>query len=383
MNEPTASTLDWTAIEHTLPDGWQELAAERHLVRTDLPAHLGSKVKTIGEILRLVFYQVASNTGLEVTTAVFAAAGILSISYVALHKWMKKLGPYLRELLAQMVATEHAVFAPERWAGYEIVVCDATTVMRPGAKGTTARVHRALRLTDLRVLEVHVTDEHVGETLRNFHPRAGQLWIVDRGYAGPPGIAWIAKQKAAVMVRHNRGALPLYDREGRDLGVSEKLKSLRVDQPREWKCWVHPEGGPRIEGRLCAVRLPADKAEEARARVRREQGSDATAETLATAAFVVVFVTVPRNLLSCAQVLDLYRARWQIELDFKRDKSITGLDRLPNFRPDTIESWICAKLLLHQILRKLASTSSTPSAIGAFPPCAVIDACLDQQRRAA
>jgi hypothetical protein len=48
----------------------------------------------------------------------------------------------------------------------------------------------------------------------------------------------------------------------------------------------------------------------------------------------------------------------------QRDKSIAGLDRLPNFRADTIRSWILAKMVLTQIARKIA----TPHV--AIPPCA-------------
>jgi IS4 transposase len=87
---------------------------------------------------------------------------------------------------------------------------------------------------------------------------------------------------------------------------------------------------------LVAVRLPADKAKEARGRLRREQGSEVTAESLAMADFVVVFTTVPKDTLSAERVLELYRLRWQIELHIKRDKSIAGLNRLPNRRPDTV-----------------------------------------------
>jgi hypothetical protein len=102
--------------------------------------------------------------------------------------------------------------------------------------------------------------------------------------------------------------------------------------------------------------------------LRREQGAELTADSLAMAEFVVVFTTVHANELGFDQILELYRLRWQIELDFKRDKSTTGLDLLPNFLPETIESWIYAKLLLHQILRKLADGSA------AIPPSALTDA---------
>ena len=47
------------------------------------------------------------------------------------------------------------------------------------------------------------------------------------------------------------------------------------------------------------------------------------------------------------------RLDWQIELQFKREKSVSGLDLLPNFREDTIQAWLLAKLLLSQIARRI------------------------------
>ena len=181
----------------------------------------------------------------------------------------------------------------------------------------------------------------------------------------PHGIATVTSAGADVLVRYNRGSLPLYDTASNLIDVRGKLKALRKPcRPREWAAWVHPQGHAAIRGRLCALRLPPEKAEEARVRLRREQGNDVTAESLEMADFVVVFTTVPRERLSVERVLELYCLRWQVELSIKRDKSIAGLDRLPNFRADTITSWILAKLLLTQIARKIA----TPDV--AFPPCA-------------
>ena len=374
--------LDWQTFEQALPSQWRELAATHRLIgHRKVPPHLGAKVKDISDIVRLVLYQVATNSGLESATSAFAAVGLLTISFVALHKWMKKMGPYLQELVARMVSEGHAVFAPERWAGYEVIVTDATCVERPGAKGTTARVHYALRLTDLRPVEAHITDEKGGETLRRFRVEPGQLWMGDRGYANAPSIAHATGRGADVLIRHNRWSLPLFDIHGKLLDVLEKLGRLtKPGRVREWKAWVHPDKGKPIVGRLVAFRLPADKASEARKRVRKEHGSKTSEEQLWMADFVVIFTTVSNSKLTAGQIVELYRLRWQVELEFKRAKSLAGLDRLPNFLPETIISWIAAKLLLQQILRAVAVRCSTD----AFPPSAIAQALLlSPQSRAA
>jgi hypothetical protein len=310
-----------------------------------------------------VLYRVGTNCSLKTAAASAFAGEMTDVSPVAVHLWERKLGPFFASLVADMACTERE-FAAARWAGYDIVIVDASTVSRPGAEGTTARVHYALRLTSLRPVHVEVTDDKGGETFRRFDPQPGELWMGDRGYSNPPGIAAVKSSGADVLVRYNRGSLPLYDIESKRLDVLAKLARLqKAGRVQEWAAWVHAEGYEPIRGRLVAVRLPADKAEESRDRLRREQGNELTAESLAMADFVVVFTTVPKNTLSAERVLELYGLRWQVELHIKRDKSIAGLDRLPNRRPDTVYTWICAKLLLVQIARKMASSQM------AIPPC--------------
>jgi hypothetical protein len=366
MKETTRVDIagDWATVEAQLPKGWRRIAEEQGLVHLDYPAYMGTKVTDIAQALRLILYYVATNTSLATAAAMGAAGGIVDMSSVALHKWMRKIGTYLSTLLALMTEAE-TTFAPEKWAGYDIILVDGSSVSRPGAKGTTARIHYGIRLTTLRPVHIEVTDETGGETFRRFEAEPGQLWMGDRGYANPPGVAKITRTGADVLVRYNRGSLPLYDIEGHLLDVRGKLERLKKPwQAKEWFAAVRTQDGEVVRGRLCATKLPADKAAEARTRLRREQGADVTQESLDAAAYVVVFTTVPRARLTADLILELYRLRWQVELHIKRDKSISGLDRLPNFRADTIHSWLCAKLLLTQIARKLA----TP--LVAIPPSA-------------
>ena len=361
------TTGDWPMIAAQLPSGWEELAVEMGVVYTKFPAHMGTKVTKAAHLLQPILYQVATNSSLSVTVSMAAAAGVIKMSAVGLHKRMRTIGPYLARLVTRMTDAEVA-FAAERWAGYDIVLVDGSSVSRPGAEGTTARVHYALRLSTLRPVQIEVTDDSVGETFRHFDAEAGQLWMGDRGYSNPPGIAAIVAADADVLVRYNRGSLPLYSINGQLLDVQRMLARLkRPGIAREWYAEVHPQSGKAIVGRLCALLLPPDKAEEARQRARREQGRSVTEETLVAAQYVVVFTTVPSSRLTAALVMELYGLRWQIELHIKRDKSIAGLDRLPNFRSDTVYSWICAKLLLTQIARKLAAPNV------AIPPCGDLD----------
>ncbi len=364
MKELSLDTADWAMIEAQLPPQWRELGTQYEVLRPDVPGHLGAKLSDPAVLLRLVLHHVVTGMSLKLTMALAAAIELVDASAVALHKKMKKIGPYLWALVQQMVGRQ-AEFAPERWAGYEVLLLDATTVQRPGAVETTARVHYVIRAADFALVQVQVTDQHKGETLRWVEVRPGQLWVGDRIYANPPGIAWVVNRGGDVVVRYTPSALPLYDRAGQVFDVVAALSQLV--QPGQCGEWAVCTAGPKTEpvaGRLCVMRLQPEQAERARQRLRQEHGNQVSALQRTLCEFVILFTTADAQRLPTALVLELYRLRWQVELRIKRDKSLGHLDQLPNFRPDTIYSWLCAHVLAQLIVGRISTAEV------AFPPCA-------------
>ena len=209
------------------------------------------------------------------------------------------------------------------------------------------------------MLHAEATGVKGGETLKRFPLQSGQLALVDRGYSNGPGIASAVKKGADVLGRLNRGAMPLYGRDGERIDVMEYLRSLKGRRTEERPAEIRTEqNGEKIviPVRLIAVRLPKDKAEEARKRVRKEYGRKTSAEMLEAAGYVVLYTTVPKTRMSAANCVELYRLRWQVELLFKRWKSICGLDELPNFIEDTVLSWVLTKTLLLLIIESMSAT---------------------------
>ncbi len=353
---------EWNALLSYLPAEFRELAAKHKQLETQ---YGNAKVTTADDLLRFLFLHVGPNLPLRQTVVLATEAGGPRLSAMRLHMKMRKAAPYLHALVQQM-ATGAGEADAELWCGYEMISCDGSAVSGPGAEGTDARLHTALRLSDLSFKHVEVTGVSGGETLRRFPWSPGELAIVDRGYANAPGIAWVVDHRADVLVRVNRGALPLFDRDGTRIDVLQRLRPLRVNDPYEWKVQVdHVDGGKHriIEGRLVAVRLPEHKAAEARRRVQREHGNDTTEEQLEAASFVALFTTAPRGRLSTKRCLQAYQLRWQIELQFKRWKSLCDFDRLPNYRDDTILAWLYTKVLLGLLMDRMSS-----SATEVFPP---------------
>ena len=77
------------------------------------------------------------------------------------------------------------------------------------------------------------------------------------------------------------------------------------------------------------------------------------AETIDATRYVFVFTDVDPSLLSPEHVLELYRGRWQIELAFKREKSIMGLGHLPKHDPKSCRAWLHGKLFVWLLAERL------------------------------
>ena len=340
----------WRTIAKFLPPDYEALAAEHKQVETKFG---NAKLRDADTLLRFIFLHVGAELPLRQTVAVMAEAGLPSLSPMRLHKKMGRAAPYLRALVERMVDWPTAG-QPERWGGYVLSAVDATVVCGPGATGTDARIHTKLRIADVAITDAQVTDEHGGETLRRFAWEPGELAVGDRAYFTPPGIQHVLDAGANVLVRYRLDGVELRNVKGSVIDVLDRVSHLAVGESLDIDvCAKLPE---RVAtARLIAYRLPDDAVERARERLRREKGSELSARVFESAKYVLLFTTADRDRLDGDRCLQAYRLRWQIELQFKRWKSLCGFDLLPNQRDDTTLAWIYTKVLLGLVLDRMAS----------------------------
>ena len=101
--------------------------------------------------------------------------------------------------------------------------------------------------------------------------------------------------------------------------------------------------------RLVITPKPPDIAERARDVARhnaRKDQHDVDPRTLRAAGYMILITSLDATAFPPQLLVRLYRVRWQIELAFKRLKSILRLDRLPAKDPGLARAWIAAHLLL-------------------------------------
>jgi DDE family transposase len=337
---------DWQLVCQFLPPGWQEQA------RLQGALYRARGFPNAAVLLRTLLVHLAGGCSLKETALLAQQAGWCNVSAVALFQRLRAAEHWLR-WMADQLWQRHST--PSLPPSYRVRATDATTVGRPGCRGTDWRVHYSVNLVDLQCDFFQVTDAHGGETFRRIPVAPGDLLLGDRCYGTPPGIAHVAGAGGHVLVRVNHKALPLFDIEGEPFQLTAALRATTVGQIREWPTVVR-HGRRDYPGRLVAVKRDRWSAcLERRALRKRASKKQKTLSRTALflAGYFFVWTDVPAEVLDASAVLAWYRCRWQIELCFKRMKSILGLGELPKRREDSCRAWLHGKLLVALLLERL------------------------------
>lgn len=105
---------------------------------------------------------------------------------------------------------------------------------------------------------------------------------------------------------------------------------------------------------LCIAAAGSNGIEKENKRIHRKNNKrqlELSQESVFTHRYMIVVTSLPEE-ISEKEVLDLYRLRWQVELVFKRLKSIMGIGNLPAKSEMGIRSWLNGKIMVAMLLEK-------------------------------
>lgn len=343
---------DWKVVMNLLPSGWLDRARQSGAVER-LRGFASPE-----ELLRTLLLHVACGYSLRETAVRAKAAGLAAVSDVALLKRLRRAEAWLRMLCVRLLQ-ENQVVLPDFLPGKILRVVDATVVKEPGPTGSLWRLHYSLQIPSLICDFFQLTPtqgEGAGESFTHFPVSPHDFVLGDAGYCTPGGVEYLARQGAHVLVRVNAQSLPLHSPGGAPWAVLPHLSSLaEAGRIGEWKVSVR---GPRrrVRGRLCALRKSEHSIRQAHRRLRRKaskKGIQVQPETFEYAKYVLVFTTFPEEDFPAPQILEWYRVNWQIELVFKRLKSLAQLGHLPKYDERSSRAWLYGKMLVALVTQKL------------------------------
>ena len=350
------ATENWPVICTFLPKGWKEMARSTGALRRarDIP--------DAESLLRLLLLHVANGYSLAETAARASELG-MELSAVAVFKRLRASEEWLRWLAEQQRGRQQLAVESQ---GRPVRAVDATTVSEPGSTGTDWRVHYAINLANLQCDFFEVTDVQGGETLRRIPVRGGDIMMGDRIYSTPVGVAHVKAAQADLVVRLNRQSLPLFDVKENQLNVLRLFRKIKVGQIQQWAAQVeHPDGG-WVPGRLIALQRSAEATRLARRRLQMnasKKQKKVSPESWEAAQYFYLWTTLA-EVFEASVILELYRLRWQIELAFKRMKSIMGLGHLPKKDPASTRAWLHGKIFASLLAERMVETAETFSPWG-------------------
>lgn len=343
---------DWEVLISFLPVGWREKAKELGAI-TRL-----RNFKDSDSLLRTLLIHFVDGCSLRETVVRARLGKIADISAVALFKRLNKSGEWLRWMASELMQTWVAKLPLEMFPrDINVRVVDGTHISEPGSTGSDWRIHYSIKLFSLQCDELKVTDTKAGETFKRYTVSNGDLLIGDRGYCHRQGIEYVVKSGGDVLVRVNLTNLPLCQKNGKKISLIKHLRTLHGTQVGDWPVSVQGDNG-FIRGRLCAIKKSKADTEKAQKKILQEgrkKGRKVQLETLESAGYIFVFTTLPEKLVKPSIVLEMYRGRWQIELVFKRLKSIIGLGHLPKQDPIGAKAWIHGKIFAAFLIEALIS----------------------------
>jgi hypothetical protein len=361
-------------IRPEILDHWPEVSA-RFPADFDVEATARSRgaftrvreIKNAETLLRLALAYGGLGMSLRETCAWAEAGGIASLSDPSLIERLCKAAPWLGDIVAALIA-EQAKMPAGRWAGYRLRALDGTSICQPGADRTTWRLHVGYDLATGQVDQLELTDMHGAENLQRLTYRPGDIVLGDRYYTRPRDLRPVIEAGADFIVRTGWNSLRLLQANGEPFDLFAAL-AAQIEQESEAQVRVHEgitQAPQPLMLRLVIRRKEPEQAEAEQKRLLKDakkRGKQPDPRSLEAAKYILLLTSLPADAFPPSDILAIYRFRWQIELAFKRFKSLAGLDMLPAKKPELARAWIYARLILAIIAEQIAGQvpDSSPS----------------------
>jgi hypothetical protein len=268
--------------------------------------------------------------------------------------------PFLKALLEQQLA-ERAGGPSICWPGRRLRVVDGSHISQPGSQGSDWLVHGGYDLGGGGFFHLELTDKDGAESVLRGAPIPGEVRVGDRNFATAKGLhSFLAQShnQADFIVRAGWKAFALSRADGTAFDLIAHLQALPQDQqPHEVAVQAQVDKTTQLPRRLIILRFAPEETAKIRKRLRRRAQRDRKKldpRTLVAAEFLILATSLAVELYPADEILAVYRLRWQIELAFKRLKSLLHIDRLPTRTRAASESWLYAHLILALLCDELS-----------------------------
>jgi hypothetical protein len=339
-----------------LPAGYEAASKETGAMRRS-----GRAIREPSDLMWLVLTHLAQGQTLANMSALAKASGLGGLSDVAFMKRLINCEGWFKWILQNLSPSGVADYLkPKGFGNYRLLAVDASVVNSGVSKFSKSwRLHFALDVFTLTSHEIRITDERIGETLANFAASKGDLFLADRCYARKSGISHCLKNGADFILRMRFGSFLAYLDSGEQADLLALLKGARENEAADIHVSIDLSGyglGMR-RMRVCALRKSKEAIEKAMRKIElddRRKNRSASDESRRFNEYIAVITSLPDG-IGADEILSAYRYRWQVELYFKRLKSLLETGEVPKKRAECMEAWLNGKMILAVLFEILLS----------------------------
>ena len=348
-----------------MPTGWAEQAKELGAMERD-----SGVIRSAESLLRLNMLYTTNEGSFQASAIGMELSEGIVLSKTAAAKRIRKSGEWLRWMSRELCSTQGLIRKPEFLGERRVKLIDASDETTRGKEKSTWRLHYIFDIFDFSCSSMELTTNKEGERLTRHEVSESDIMIADRIYCTMSGIEHILANKGDFVLRFKSKAFNLYDEESKPLELLPYLRHLKALENTEVRCFY------KYNGKLRPLRIVAMKKDwkaiesckrKIANKVRRKQEKAVQTDTLELNEYVVLATSLD---YTNEQILELYRARWQVEQVFYRLKSLFGYGDVPSKRDDTVKAWFYGKLLLaalcETILKKMSFSPTDDDFVFAF-----------------
>jgi hypothetical protein len=347
-------------IEKCLPIGWEEKAKELGAMRRN-----NGVIRSARSLFRLNMLYVTNEGSFQMAATGMRLTEGIKISKVGAFKRVRRSGEWLRWMAQGVMDTQGVKLPKPSFLGeHSVKIYDASDETTRGRNKSTWRLHYAFDLFGFKCEEAEVTSNKEGERLTRHKMGENDIVLADRIYCTVTGIEHVLSNHANFVLRFRSKAFNLYDSEGNRLELLPLLRDLETREHMSVPCFYKLPTGQLRPLRMVAMKKDADAIAQTARKMARKASKRQEKPVQANTAELNEYIVLATSLdYTNEQILELYRARWQIEQVFLRLKSLFGYGDPPSKCPDTVLAWFYGKLLLAALCEIILKKMIFPPAL--------------------
>lgn len=317
-------------------------------------------VKSCSVLFQATILYIVEKLSFQRLSDVMAIKYKVSMSDTSWKKQISKVAPVIYGIMMEFLNSKSQTNKNTILGYSSVYALDATDITLEGKKGTILRAHTEYDISGQASFKALIADIHTGESAKLFSVKANSLYFADRAYGKTPQMGYMIENNADFVFRFSPSHVKMFSDAKCIQQIDFSLLLSAKDQISSFECFFKDKKRIR-KIRVIISPIPKDKAETAVKKAKRKSNKKQykiSAKTLVYAQYLFLATSLSDD-YSNQDIISAYRNRWQIELHFKRSKSLLRFHKLRRssffYAFNIVSIWVAVTAFVYSLFLPLFS----------------------------